>query len=615
MALSISFKKLLESLLVLEVGFFVQAAFDQQVDERRFTETAAELGGRGFVLLNIEQEGGEASAFQAYAFLGLHDVVLGGALHQFAGKFAVVADVAFGFAAFHAIERRLRDVDMAAIDELLHVAEEESEQQGTDVRAVDVGVGHQNNFVIAQLAGIEIVLTDARAECGDDGADFFVAEHFVVAGFFDVEDFALERKDRLELAIAAHFRGAAGRFTLDDKQFAAAGIAFLTVRELAGQTAGIHGGFAASQFAGFTGGFAGARGVNALADDATSDGGMLVEPFAEFFVDQLLDVALDVAVELALGLALELGLRQTDADDRYKTFTNVVTGDADFILLFLEHSGIGGEIVDGAGERGAKAGEVRAAVHGVDGVGEGEHVLAVAVVVLQGNFDFHVALLAFHVDRGIVERFFAAVEVLDELGDTAGEAELRGFFGALVGERNLEALVQEGVFAKARGQGVVAEDCFLKDGSVGVKRHFGARLARFPGLLELGGGFALFIGLFPHGAIALDFQFEFIGKSVDHGYADAVKTAGNFVGFAVEFSAGVQHGKNDFSGGAFFGGVHVHGNAAPIVHNGDGIIGVHRDVDFVGVAGHGFVDGIVDDFPHQVVQAHFAGGADVHRRP
>jgi len=36
---------------------------------------------------------------------------------------------------------------------------------------------------------------------------------------------------------------------------------------------------------------------------------------------------------------------------------------------------------------------MRAAIHGVDGVGEGEDVFAVGVIVLEGNFDLDVALL------------------------------------------------------------------------------------------------------------------------------------------------------------------------------------------------------------------------------
>ena len=59
------------------------------------------------------------------------------------------------------IERRLRDVDVAALDQLRHVAEEERQQQRADVRAVDVGVGHQDDLAVAQLGGIEVVLADA----------------------------------------------------------------------------------------------------------------------------------------------------------------------------------------------------------------------------------------------------------------------------------------------------------------------------------------------------------------------------------------------------------------------------------------------------------------------
>ena len=62
---------------------------------------------------------------------------------------------------------------------------------------------------------------------------------------------------------------------------------------------------------------------------------------------------------------------------------------------------------------------------------------------------------AFHHDRLVVQNLFAAVDVLDELGDAAGVLELGalgfaglGVGGALIGERDLQALVQEGEFAQ-----------------------------------------------------------------------------------------------------------------------------------------------------------------------
>ena len=71
---------------------------------------------------------------------------------------------------------------------------------------------------------------------------------------------------------------------------------------------------------------------------------------------------------------------------------------------------------------------MRAAIHRVDGVREGENVFAISVVVLQRDFDFDVATLSFDVDRGIVQCGFAAVQVLYELADSTREAKLGGFF-------------------------------------------------------------------------------------------------------------------------------------------------------------------------------------------
>ena len=216
-----------------------------------------------------------------------------------------------------------------------------------------------------------------------------------------------------------------------------------------GRPAGIERGLAARELAGLAGRFAGAGGVDALADDFSRDGGMLVEIFAELFVDQRFDQALDVAIELALGLAFELRLRQLYGNDGDEAFAHVVAIDRDFVLLLLQHAEGVGVVVDGARERGAEAGKVRAAVDGVDGVGEGENIFGVAVVVLHRDFDFDLLALAFHVDGRIVQRALAAIQVLDEFGDAAGEAEFGFLAAALVVERDFQALVQKGQLAQA----------------------------------------------------------------------------------------------------------------------------------------------------------------------
>ena len=107
-----------------------------------------------------------------------------------------------------------------------------------------------------------------------------------------------------------------------------------------------------------------------------------------------------------------------------------------------------------------------------------------------------------HDDRLVVQHGFAAVEVLDELGDAAGVAELGapgfagfGVGGALVGERDFEALVEEGHFAQALGEGVVVELGGGEDGFVGQEMDLGAATLAGAGLLQLGCGYALGITL------------------------------------------------------------------------------------------------------------------------
>ena len=70
----------------------------------------------------------------------------------------------------HAVERRDRDVDVAALDQLLHLPVEEREDQRADVGPVDVGVGHDDHPVVAELLEVELV-ADARADRGDDRLD------------------------------------------------------------------------------------------------------------------------------------------------------------------------------------------------------------------------------------------------------------------------------------------------------------------------------------------------------------------------------------------------------------------------------------------------------------
>src|SRR5579864_4707761 len=339
---------------------------------------------------------------------------------------------------------------------------------------------------------------------------------------------------------------------------------------------------------------------------------MLIEIFAELLVDELLDETLDVAIELAFGLAFELRLRQLYGDDGDEAFADVITGDGDFVFLLLEHPEGAGGVIDGPRERGAKTGKVRAAVNGVDRIGEGENIFGVAVVILQRDFHVDRVALALHIDGRIVEDLLAAIEVLDEFRDAPGETKL-GFFGAaFVLKRDRQPFVKESEFAQALRKSVVAISGRGENRRIGMKGDFRSGFLGFTRVFQLRCRLAFFIALLPDLTVAPDFQIEPLGKSVDDGNPDAVQASGNLVGVAIEFAPGVKNGHDNFGGGLFLRGVHVDGNAAAVVRDGDGIVIVDDYVDFVAVARQRFVDRVVANFPDEVMQAEFAGRANVH---
>ena len=107
---------------------------------------------------------------------------------------------------------------------------------------------------------------------------------------------------------------------------------------------------------------------------------------AECVAERGLDDALHLGVaEAGLGLALELRLGELDADDGDEALARVLAGEVGVVVL--EDLVLAGVVVEDAGERGAEAGEVRAAVDRVDAVGEGERRLVEAVVVLDRDLD------------------------------------------------------------------------------------------------------------------------------------------------------------------------------------------------------------------------------------
>ena len=112
--------------------------------------------------------------------------------------------------------------------------------------------------------------------------------------------------------------------------------------------------------------------------------------------------------------------------------------------------------------------------------------------------------------------------------------------------------------------------------------------------------------------VTVDLDRQPLGQGVDHGGAHAVEAAGDLVAAAAELAAGVEDGVNDLQSGLAGLGLDVHGDAAAVVHHGDGVALVDGDLDLRAVACQGLIDGVVHDLVHQMVETGGGGGANVH---
>ena len=107
----------------------------------------------------------------ARAACGFQDAPAGPRLDQIAIERGVVLEVNFRTPLGDLVQRRLGNEQVPGADDVRHLAVEECQQQRADMRAVNIGVGHDDDLVIAQLVEIELI-ADAGAHCLDQRADF-----------------------------------------------------------------------------------------------------------------------------------------------------------------------------------------------------------------------------------------------------------------------------------------------------------------------------------------------------------------------------------------------------------------------------------------------------------
>ena len=104
------------------------------------------------------------------------------------------------------------------------------------MRTVDIGICHDDNFIVTELCDIEVVavtLGKAAAECIDHGFDLGICQNFINRSLLYVQNLTADRQNCLEITVTRRLCGTARRISLDDKDLAQRRILFLAVCQFA----------------------------------------------------------------------------------------------------------------------------------------------------------------------------------------------------------------------------------------------------------------------------------------------------------------------------------------------------------------------------------------------
>ena len=517
---------------------------------------------------------------------------------------------------------------MALLDDARHVAIEEGHDERVDVRTIDIGIGHDDDLVVAKFVGVglEVILAvnaKAHADALDDVHDRFGLKHPVTLHLLHVENLASEGKDGLVEAVASLLGRTACRVTLDEEDLGLLRVFEGAVGQFAGQSATTHHGLALHALASLAGGDARCGGEDHLVADHLGLVGVFLQIVGERLAYGLLYGTGHLAVaQLCFGLSLKLRLSHLDADHCGESFAEVLAGNLDFGLFDLlgDLRVVVGIVFQRAGEGDAEARHVGSAFYGVDVVDVGMEILRVIGVVHDGHFDGHALLFRLEIDHVVEEVLAVTVDIAHELLESV--LGVKGLFArlpglrvrALVDEPDGDACIEEGQFSHAVGHDVPFECRRGEDAGIGPKLLACAALIGvahdFHGVERL----SLFIFLLVDVAIAEHLGYHVCRECVDAADAHAVQAAADLVGSLVELTAGVEHCHHHFEGTLVELLVLVDGDATAVVLNGAAAVLSQGHGDVLAVSGHGLIDGVVHGLVDEVVETFLTDVANVHSR-
>ena len=252
--------------------------------------------------------------------------------------------------------------------------------------------------------------------------------------------------------------------------------------------------------------------------------------------------------------------------------------------------------------------------NGVYVVAIAENIVRVGIVVFESHFHFHSLLFPTDVN-GFVEGNAVLIQIANEFRQSAFVVVLFLTTIPLVFQNNTQSFVQESQLPQPIGKRVEVVLHPLENFFIGQKGGFRSRFIYLAHFLHGSHRDSPLVALGVSESIPIHFHLAPFRKGIHHGSTHTVQPARNFVGGFVKLSTGVEYGHNDFQSRFFQLLVLIYRNTATVVLHGNTLVLMNGDLDAGAIPRHGFVDAVIHNFVHQMVQAMAGGIANVHGRP
>ena len=315
---------------------------------------------------------------------------------------------------------------MSLFNQLRHEPIKKRKHKRGNMCPVYIGIRHNDNFVIAKLRDIKILM-DACSKCSNHGANLRIAVDSVQSCLLNIQNFSPKRKNRLRSSVTCGFCGTPCRVSLYDKYFTVFRIFIRAVCKLSWQRKAIQGCFSSGQFSGLSCRFSGSLRNYGFFNNNFSDIRMLLQINTKLLTDNSIYSPSCLAVsELLLGLSLKLRIFNFNADNRCQSFTDIFSGKV-FLAVFqqLHFSSI---IIKGSCNGLPESYDMHAAFRCKNIIDKSIHRLIIGIIMLHGNFHHDSVLNPLKIHNIRVQSLIASVQILNKFPDASLVMENFFFF-------------------------------------------------------------------------------------------------------------------------------------------------------------------------------------------